>query len=361
MITNIHLENFKSIKKAEIELRPINILIGSNGAGKSNFLSFFKLLHSLFTRRLDFYIGNNINTFLYYGRRQSKFIHAIVNIDNTTSLDFSISPAYNKNTGYISDLSVAVMKEHKKNVVSGWKTIFEERDVEISQLYALEDPQAGNIQDHLDNLWLYHFQDVTEGARIKLPSKINDNRSLHENGSNLAAFLYFLQERHSEEFKAIEQQIKSVAPFFSGFDLEPDRLSVDLVELRWREKNYTDYFNAYDFSDGTLRYVALVTLLLQPNLPKTIIIDEPELGLHPFAVNKLAALIKQASKRGSQVVVSTQSVELLNNFEPDDVIAVNREENQSTFKRLDSDVLNDWLEEYTIGDLWNKNVIGARP
>jgi predicted ATPase len=85
------------------------------------------------------------------------------------------------------------------------------------------------------------------------------------------------------------------------------------------------------------------------------------LGLHPFAINKLAAMMKQAAVKGSQVIVSTQSVGLIDNFEPEDIITVDREDNQSVFRRLDSENLKDWLEDYTLGELWNKNVIGARP
>ena len=131
--------------------------------------------------------------------------------------------------------------------------------------------------------------------------------------------------------------------------------------MRWFEKGSDAYFDAFDLSDGTLRFMALTTLLLQPDLPKTIIIDEPELGLHPFALNKLAAMMKQAAEKGSQLIVSTQSTDLINNFEPEDIITVDREDDQSVFRRLDSEELKDWLEDYTLGELWNKNVIGARP
>jgi predicted ATPase len=192
-------------------------------------------------------------------------------------------------------------------------------------------------------------------------NELNDNRSLRENGRNLAAFLYYLQQKHPQSFQRIENQIRSVAPFFDRFDLEPDRLNETQIELRWLEKGSDAYFNAYDLSDGTLRFMALTTLLMQAELPKTIIIDEPELGLHPFAINKLAAMIKRAAAQGSQVIVSTQSVGLIDNFEPEDIITVDREDDQSVFRRFDSEELKEWLEDYTLGELWNKNVIGARP
>nr|MCU0239306.1 AAA family ATPase [Pyrinomonadaceae bacterium] len=139
------------------------------------------------------------------------------------------------------------------------------------------------------------------------------------------------------------------------------KLNPNEIILRWFEKGYDSYFDAFDLSDGTLRYMALTTLLMQPNLPKVIIIDEPELGLHPFAINKLAALIRQVAKKGTQVIVATQSVNFVDNFEPEDIIAVDREDNQSAFKRLNSEELKEWLEDYTLGELWRKNLLGAMP
>jgi predicted ATPase len=157
----------------------------------------------------------------------------------------------------------------------------------------------------------------------------------------------------------IEYTISSVAPFFEKFDLSPDEKNPDVIFLNWLEKGSDEYFNAHQLSDGTLRFIALTTLLLQPDLPKTIILDEPELGLHPFAISKLAGMIKKASVY-SQIIVATQSVNLVNEFTADDIIVANREDNQTVFKRQSEELLKTWLEEYSIGELWEKNIIGGR-
>ena len=193
---------------------------------------------------------------------------------------------------------------------------------------------------------------------------LRDNRVLKSDGSNLAAFLYMLSVKYKVHFKLIERTIKSIAPYFSQFDLQPDVFDENVIELVWKEVGSDQYFNAYNLSDGTIRFIALATLLLQPSPPKTIIIDEPELGLHPFAIKKLAALISSVSEK-SQVIVSTQSVTFLNEFTPNDIIVVDRENVEgkmvSQFKRFQEDELDQWLEGYSMGEIWEKNLIGGKP
>jgi predicted ATPase len=135
-----------------------------------------------------------------------------------------------------------------------------------------------------------------------------------------------------------------------------------MIELEWFEEGEDMPFKAYHLSDGTLRFICLATLLVQPadQQAETIIIDEPELGLHPYAITVLAGLLKSASKE-KQIIVSTQSVDLLSEFSPEDVIVVDRNGNKSILSRLDSSTLQDWLEEYSLGELWKKNLLGGRP
>ena len=144
--------------------------------------------------------------------------------------------------------------------------------------------------------------------------------------------------------------------------LEPRELNKEQIILRWLKKDCVDIFNASQLSDGTLRFICLATLLLQPIKlqPSTIIIDEPELGIHPFAIAILAEMIQKAAVH-KQIIIATQSVELLDKFDVDDVIVVDNDENRSAFRRLEREQLKYWLEnEYSLGDLWNNNVLGGR-
>jgi predicted ATPase len=240
-----------------------------------------------------------------------------------------------------------------------------------------EDCGAGHFESqmnkhptHLENdtlptpfRWrVYHFHDTSDSAKVKQTHRINDNDYLRENGANLAAFLYRMQKYYRQHYTRIIKTIQMVAPFFGDFYLRPTPDNADYIQLEWTEKEQDIPFKASELSDGTLRFILLTTVLLQPEnyMPSTMIIDEPELGLHPYAINVLASLIKNASNK-HQLIISTQSVELVNQFEADDLIVVDKQQGASTFKRLDIEALSDWLEDYSLGELWKKNILGGRP
>jgi predicted ATPase len=212
--------------------------------------------------------------------------------------------------------------------------------------------------------WMvYHFHDTGDTALVKQVQGINDNIEFAADARNLAAFLYRLKETEENSYRRIVRTIQLAAPYFEDFILRPNPLKPDSICLEWKDKNSDAPFTAAQLSDGTLRFICLATLMLQPEslMPETILIDEPELGLHPYAISLLAALIKKVSVN-KQIIISTQSVELLNEFEAKDVIVTNHLEDETTFLRLDPKQLNIWLEEdYTLGDLWKRNILGGRP
>jgi predicted ATPase len=218
---------------------------------------------------------------------------------------------------------------------------------------------AGFILSLLRGCVVYQFHNTSPTARIKQRWSVNDDRYLKEDGANLAPVLRRLGQDHPTYYRRIVDTIRLVAPFFADFELETDS---DTLLLQYREQGSDMVLGAHQLSDGTLRAVALITLLLGPpdRLPPLILIDEPELGLHPAALSLVADLIKAAS-RERQVLVATQSAALLDEFDPGDVIVAERIEGESTFRRLRSDDLEEWLEVYSLSALWDKNVLGGRP
>ncbi len=197
---------------------------------------------------------------------------------------------------------------------------------------------------------------------MKTTVDINNNRELSADGANLAGFLLLLREKHEQAYGLIEKTIQQVAPFFAGFILEPQARNERMILLKWKHKGTDAYFDAHSISDGTLRFIALTTLLLQPVSlrPSLIMIDEPELGLHPFAIHLLASMLKQASV-DSQIIAATQSPILLDHFDPEDVLVAERVAGATEFRRLDAERLAAWLEDYSLGELWEKNELGGRP
>lgn len=363
MINKIKIEGYKSIKKLDLDLEQINVLIGSNGVGKSNFISFFKLINTIYEQRLENYsMTNSADNLLYFGRKNTPFLECYIEFEEKNGYGFKLQPTIENKLFIASETThFNKSKGNTEQYGSGWTWEFINQNARESNLKAINKGISFWVNQYLNSLKIYHFHDTSEFSALRLASNVNDIRYLRENGSNLASFLYHLMENHNQSFLKIERTIQSVVPFFERFDLKPKNDNSNEILLEWIEKNHPDsYFNAVNFSDGTIRFIALATLLLQPHLPKTIIIDEPELGLHPFAINKLAGLIRKASA-SSQIIIATQSVDLVNNFEPNEIIAVDRENNQSIFNRLNNENLKDWLNDYSIGELWNKNIIGGRP
>lgn len=363
MIEQIFIENYKSIQKAEITLSNLNVLIGSNGVGKSNFISFFELLQSMLNQRLGSYVlsRGGIDRMMYQGQKYSESINGLIDFKNTNAFFFKLKPATGNKAfiEYTGDFFNCI-NDKTKDYENKWNKTLWDNSVEESDIINSSKWRAGYLRKFLKSFTVYHFHDTSINSPMRRECNIGDNEVLKHDASNLAAYLYLLQKNEPKSFKLIEGVIRSIAPYFKNFKLRPNPLSPDKITLEWEEMDSDMYLDANSFSDGTLRFIALTTLLLQPDLPETIIIDEPELGLHPTAINKLAALVRKASVN-KQIILATQSVNLVNCFETENIIVVDRNNKQTAFNRLDKEGLNVWLDEYNIGDIWEKNLIGGQP
>jgi len=374
-LSRLKVEGFKSIRNMDLELRPLNILIGANGSGKSNFISLFRLIKSLSEGRFQMYsaINGKAETLMYYGRKNTyKIIITLLLGDNI--IDIELIPTIDNNF-VLSERLLSSVKAHVGDIfdlrsgksidliggITGGLTQKSGDKESILSLIQKDDPLYPELNPLL-NLAYYHFHDTGESSGIKAHCNIKDNSYLRADGSNLAAFLYYLRNNSPDEFRQITEAIRLAAPYFDKFDLKPDRDNPSYITLEWLEKDSDKYFNASMLSDGTLRFICLATALLQPTekLPPIILIDEPELGLHPFAINLLAEMLTGASQH-SQIIVSTQSVTLIDEFLPEDIIVVERHKKESLFKRLSTEELSIWLNDYSIGELWEKNILGGRP
>ncbi|MFZ1986137.1 MAG: AAA family ATPase [Desulfatitalea sp.] len=337
----ITVKGFKSIASVEkLALRPINLIIGANGSGKSNFIGVFSFLHAIREGRLNDYV------------RKAGGAEQLLHFGSKTTVEIQIHISF---VNEFYQYEIALKPTTDDGLFPSTERAWEKASPHVKRAQTW-------VRTRLDRWRLYHVHDTSATSPLRKTAQLNDNAFLRTDGANLPAFLYRLFKKHPTEYGLIRNTIQQVAPFFDDFQLNPDPLNEEAIRLAWRHKNSDQYFSASSLSDGTLRFVALATLFLQPKKyhPSVILVDEPELGLHPQAIALLAALIRQASTQ-TQVIISTQSSLLIDHFQPEDVLVANRVQGSTQITRLDSTKLSAWLEEYSLGQLWEKNELGGRP
>lgn len=362
-LESISIKGFKSIASIHTDLRAINVVIGPNGSGKSNFISAFSFLHALRQGRLQEYVAKagGADNILHFGSKVTDELLLHVKFRNEVNqYEVRLAPGGSDQLVPLEEKAYYWNKARYPERPGEYGIWPQGKEAGISAENARRVVRF--VQAHLNSWRLYHFHDTSDSSPMKKTQDVEDNRFLRPDGSNLASFLYFLKQMHGDSYMLIRRSIQRVAPFFDDFALEPQQLNPKKIQLEWRHKHSDAYFDASSFSDGTLRFIALATLLFQPEQyrPSVILVDEPELGLHPSAITMLAALIKQAATQ-TQVIISTQSPLLLDNFTPEDVLVADLVDDGTQLRRLESAKLESWLEDYSLGQLWEKNELGGRP
>ena len=373
-LDTITIKGFKSIASVEkLKLGPINVVIGPNGSGKSNFIGVFALLKAMRAGRLQDYAGKRgVGNLLHFGPKVTDAVQLGLAFHGDGGRKYSVR----LEPGMITDLlPVAETLEHDGLGETDYAGPGDEGPVwSVSERLRRHGNESGLSDDEslgpvaqwvareVDEWLICHFHDTSEFSKMRLPCAVDDNRRLRADGGNLPAFLYLLQEKHPTAYSLIRRTVQRVAPFFDDFVLAPSALSPDKIKLEWKHRDQDQYFDAWSLSDGTLRFIALATVFLQPRelRPPLVLVDEPELGLHPFAITLLGAMVKSASV-DTQVILATQSPLLLDEFAPEDVLVAERDGHSTTFRRLNADSLETWLEDYSLGELWEKNHLGGRP
>ncbi len=367
-LKSLSLKGFKTINNLkDLEFENINIFIGANGSGKSNIVSFFEMLNYMMTEAFGKYVAQNgfASSMLYHGQKVTKDIESKIIFKSPTaesSYHFRISHSIEDKFLFMGETifykRYDFNKPFKRDLADGGY-----KETKLKEL-SYSDKTAKYIKNLLSSIRVYHFHDTSRTSYIHQASPIEDNSSLKSDGGNLAPFLYRIREDSPRYYSRIVDYIRLVAPFFDDFILNPIG---DSIQLKFKEKNSDLEMGSFRLSDGTIRFIAMTTLLLQPksSIPKVIIIDEPELGLHPLAIDILSEMINIASKN-SQIFITTQSERLIDYFEPKNIIVVDRKGDMegrfySDFKRLDNEELKEWIVEYKLSDIWNSNIIGGRP
>jgi len=378
MLKKLTIHGFKSIDRQTIEFGALNVLIGANGSGKSNLLAALAFFRASALGERDALVqrAGGADRILFHGKKNTKTCFFACE-GNTFSYEQTLLPVAGdrldiaKEGGKIFEEEI----EWAKNDASLDDLESQLRDKECAYLRdavrrgEMTEEDAQDAQDALpspkqqiENWRIYHLHDTSATAAVKSNCNVDDNRYLREDAANLAAYLYWLQQKQPVEYGRIVATIQLAIPYFEDFVLAPLRHNEQMIRLEWKQRHSDAYFDADSLSDGSLRFVSLVTLLNQPHwaMPSLMVIDEPELGLHPLAIRLLAEMLDAASKH-TQIVLATQSVTLLDNFPLEQVIVAEHDGKSSLFRRLDAADYQAWLENYSIGELWEKNVLGGRP
>lgn len=357
-VSSISVSGYKSIRELkDFKLTNLNVLIGANGAGKSNFINLFRLLNQMYEEQLQLYVQKQggPDALLHFGRNTSERLHAEFYF-SLNGYKFDLVPTTDNRL--IFEREISLFKGFYYNSQPSATLGIGHSE---SKLKNATDKYSRYVRDSVSKWRVYHFHDTSDTAKVKQSHAANDNLRLKIDAANIAAYLRMLKEKHEAEYQRIVETIRLAMPFFDDFVHRHG--DPEYVELEWMQKGKPDTpFKAHMLSDGSLRFICLATLLLQPVslLPDTILIDEPELGLHPYAIAILVDIFKQVAE-DKQLIVSTQSVELVNGLSPEDVVVVDQEDGASTFRRYTENELSGWLTEYSMGEIWKRNILGGRP
>lgn len=364
-LEKVVIKGYKSIgfdNPVTLSLGSVNLLLGANGAGKSNIVSFFKMLNYMMSKSFARYVETvgTANSLLHYGSKRTPGLEGTLTFSDGKSED-----VYHFRLSNAAPDRLIVTEEtirwHRQGEDKPYEVILEPVFKE-SALVDCPDSVAKSIYGMLSNCKVYQFHDSSAAGPLRQACPVVTSNYLQAHGNNLPSFLYFLRENHKNSYDRIVSYVKDVVPQFEDFYLEPVGST---ISLRWIDNSATDYvFNAHQFSDGSIRFIALATLLLQSKetKPNVIILDEPELGLHPYAVAQLAQMVKDAAVH-SQIIIASQSKDLVDCFDIGNVSVVEMDEEGlcTTVKTLDERNYKLWLERYDISELWDKNIIGGRP
>ena len=351
-LRELQIQGFKSFDRkcgATIKIGDATVLLGANGSGKSNLISFLHMLQSIAENRFTQFVNKyGANRLLFYGIKETQ--------DCLCRLKFHDK---GKEILYMEQMSFKVPDGLYLGIDNPTKDEFRE--------YLQSRLNHDDIYCFLSQIRIYQFNDTSESSKIRGRCYVDDAMALHHDAGNLASVLKMLKEHESyrKYYDRIVLYIRGVMPQFGDFALDPLPGNKEYVRLNWRDSSGSEYlFDPHHISDGALRFMALATALLQPAelMPRMIVLDEPELGLHPMAIQELAAMVKMASRK-AQVLLATQSQRLVDEFSADDVVIVERDDNVrgSVFMKLDSGALADWLARYCLSELWEKNVLGGQP
>lgn len=370
-VERVQIKGFRSFADVDVKLSNLTVMIGANGSGKSNFVRFFEMVSwMLLSRNLGEFVEKygGADDQLFGGNKVTPRLEAEISLGTKLGRnDYRFVLSYGHPDRFFIAEEAFRYSTSTRKTEAPWQYLDSgHREAQIieaahsKKFKGVNKKTANMIVDFLRNCSIYQFHDTSLGSDFKKLWDADENNKLRSHGGNLAAVLYLLEQKDLKRFDLINLQISRVLPNFERFDIKE---SYGKVALRWKAKKTDKTFGAHLTSDGSLRFFALVTLLNLPPklLPDVILLDEPELGLHPYAITLIAQMIKSVSEH-KQVIIATQSPLLVDAFELSNITTLELKNGQTIFKELDPKDFKTWLEQdFTPGQMWQKNLLGGRP
>lgn len=360
MLTSISVSGFKSIASIEdLALGPVNVLIGPNGAGKSNFLSVFRMIQRSFeVGGLREFVTKNggANKILHDGAVVTDAIHFRFSFASSLEINYYIVLSFTNG----DNLSVSIESySYKNNESTPTNIIYMINERPDMLNYQFKNPE-NLIISFVKDIGIFQFINTASTSKIRVKHSETESLYLYKDGSNIASMLYSLKQHEPRYYRRYVETLRLVWPQLADFVLEPE---YGFLLLRWQERGSEQLFDAGQASDGTLRLIALLFVLMQPETkrPKVLILDEPELGLHPAAIRLVAERVGAVADEGTQVLLATQSPLFLDYFTEEQIIVLDREGRATTARRLNKEALSEWRETYSLSQLWDKNLLGGYP
>lgn len=360
-LKSIEVDNWKSLRSLRLDFDDINVLIGPNGSGKSNLVQFFHMMNMMMSGNLQLFIGRagGANSLLHYGSKNALFIDSKLTFSTDTGTDdYTFRLIHGAPDTFVFANESITFQANRHTV----RPFFEEfgaghKESLLEQKHdratIAKRPIFGVVRSMLTGVRYFQFHDTSIESHIRSFAREENNRSLFHNGGNVAAVLLRLKKEFPAAFSNVVDRVRAGVPAFRDFVLESDH---GQLLLEWTDAHRGQRFGPHQLSDGSIRLITLHTLLaLPPEMsPSVVIIDEPELGLFPRAIETLAEAIRSASSR-RQIVLATQSNRLVRFLNPASLICCSWRVGESTIERVSPIDQFEFMDNYTLGDYIERN------
>ncbi|NEP61528.1 MAG: AAA family ATPase [Symploca sp. SIO2G7] len=379
-LENISVKGFRRLQHLDLEMRNLIVMIGANGSGKTSFLDILAILAASANGRLydTLQLKGGLNQTLTRGKAQELEIAVSMNVPEKQPLKYSLtlSPqglSYeireetltqqsNLNApepfkyieSYGSDIKY-FNQEDRKLLRPNWEhNPLETSLSQVPKMY--REPE--NLRKSLASCTYYGALDVSEKSPIRLPQAMRPAKLPGASGENLVSCLYYLRETDQDSFELVEDILSTAFPDFKRLNFPP--VATGTLSMTWTDSNFSQPIYLHELSEGTLRFLWLITLLQSQSLATITLIDEPEVSLHPELLRHLVYLMREAAKH-TQLIVATHSDRLIKFLKPREVLVCDIEEGEATMTWADTLDLDKWLEDYSLDEIWAMNVMGGRP